>query len=154
MLGAFLSMIGSAPLGADKNRFFLPLTAVYGKWCSKIAGNKVKDERKGVGKPPSVFQCTWRTRINTDTVFFLGASLAGFDWRNHEQYGDWQKTIQTARFKLLWNWKPLQNDTDGYGEYERHWSINYSPMIDFSGRENATKFGNCAETYPFLSVFL
>ncbi|KAF5604289.1 hypothetical protein FPCIR_834 [Fusarium pseudocircinatum] len=39
LLGLFLSLLGPAPATATKNNFYLPLTAVYGRWCSRIAGH-------------------------------------------------------------------------------------------------------------------
>ncbi|EAW19302.1 uncharacterized protein NFIA_092630 [Aspergillus fischeri NRRL 181] len=63
LLGLFLSTLGPAPAGATKRNFFLPLVAVYGKWCAAIT------------QPPRpwVFQCTW----NTAGELFLGASQGG-----------------------------------------------------------------------------
>ena len=39
LLGLFLSFMGPAPDGATKRNFYLPLTAVYGRWCHQIAGS-------------------------------------------------------------------------------------------------------------------
>jgi hypothetical protein len=56
LLGLFLSLMGPAPNGATKRNFYLPMTAVYGRWCRQIAGNA---PRNGICDRPYMFQCTW-----------------------------------------------------------------------------------------------
>jgi hypothetical protein len=74
LLGLFLSFMGPAPNGATKRNFYLPITAVYGRWCRQIAG---EDPGGGVGDHPYMFQCTWCVRSGQPTRFSLGSSLAG-----------------------------------------------------------------------------
>lgn len=137
-----------------KSRFFLPLTAVYGRWCCLIAGRyAILDESRGAGREPAMFQCTWRTRNNAATSFFLGASLAGFDANDLVQVGNWKRILRIARFNLLWAWLPLRNDRWGEGNDLRRWIPDSSPTILSRGK-NGTMFGNRAETYPFLNLFL
>lgn len=52
LLGLFMSSLGHAPTGATRRNFYLPLTAVFGQWCSKL----IRQERSS---RPVVFQCTW-----------------------------------------------------------------------------------------------
>lgn len=128
MLGAFLSMMGPAPSGAERETFFLPSTAVYGRWCSQISGSKNKAERNprislGVGSWPAVFQCTWRERHDADTVFFLGASLAGYDWNQPKRVGEgWKNVLRQERFDLLLKWPAFQHD-----QKEEQWTLDWSP---------------------------
>jgi hypothetical protein len=56
LLGLFLSLMGSAPAGATKRNFYLPMTAVYGRWCRQIAGSL---PHNGICDIPFMFQCTW-----------------------------------------------------------------------------------------------
>lgn len=64
LVGLFFGLLGSAPLAAGKNNFFLPLTAVYARWCTRLAGkldnNPVPET--GVGEVPPMFECTWCVR--------------------------------------------------------------------------------------------
>lgn len=109
--------------------------------------------QRGVGQWPSIFQCTWRTSNNADTVFFLGASLAGQDCNSVQQVGKWKGVLRNARFELLWSWLPLKQDKHGEGASAKNWALDYSPSIEVRGT-SGTRFGNCGETYPFLNVFL
>ncbi|CZR45166.1 uncharacterized protein FPRO_15659 [Fusarium proliferatum ET1] len=150
LLGLILSVLQPELDGADKDRFFLPLTAVYGRWCAQIGGNRATTEEKdkgkrGVGAVPAVFQCTWIKGKEDKVYFALGSSLAGFDWNNEEQVGKWKIRLRHTRFDLLKGW----NYIDKAGEKWDYW---WSPTLE----ENAiagTHFGNCGETYPFLHVF-
>src|SRR5207248_8819204 len=56
LLGLFLSFMGPAPGGATKRNFYLPMTAVYGRWCRQIAGSY---PRNTICDSPFMFQCTW-----------------------------------------------------------------------------------------------
>lgn len=82
LLGLFLSKLGPAQTGqnASKRNFYLPLTAVYGRWCMLIGGNWDITNREvrgpGVGDPSYFYNCTWHPG---DGEFFLGAVLAGYD---------------------------------------------------------------------------
>lgn len=156
LLGLFLSIIGTAPAGASKNTFFLPLTAVYGRWCGLIAGHRAprgRGEPAGVGSWPAMFQCTWRKRRDEDAVFSLGATLAGYAWEGPDLVGTWKRVLQTSRFNLIWDWQLLKDDTyeDGFRKVQ-HWDVDHSPAIVYEGLD--TKFGNCAETYPFIDLLL
>lgn len=139
LLGLFLSFMGPAPNGATKRNFYLPMTAVYGRWCRQIAGSPCG----GVGELPYMFQCTWCIRSGQPTRFFLGSSLAGYAW-TAESTGTWKPALRRARFALV-DTVPLQQA--GYG-------FDNSPMTQKIGVERGTKFGNCAETYPFLDLLM
>jgi len=56
LLGLFLSFMSPAPDGATKRNFYLPITAIYGRWCRQIIGSC---PRNGVCDLPFMFQCTW-----------------------------------------------------------------------------------------------
>ena len=89
LLGCFLSSIGEAPYGATKRNFYLPVTAMYGKWCNQL------------GSPEEVmFQCTWRSQGGQRDVFFLGASLSGYR-APKAQTGIWKHVVHWARFRLI-----------------------------------------------------
>jgi hypothetical protein len=142
LLGLFLSFMGPAPDGATKRNFYLPMTAVYGRWCRQIAGSY---PRNGVCDPPYVFQCTWCIPFDNSgrpTRFFLGSSLAGYDWRP-VLTGTWETALTYARFGLV----------DGYPLRHAGYDFDNSPTIEQRG-EWGTRFGNCAETYPFLDLLM
>ena len=137
LLGLFLSYIGPAPDHATKRNFFLPLTAVYGRWCRQIAGRRPGG---GVGDLPYMFQCTWRT--GPPTWFFLGATLAGYEW-TPKLTGTWKRVLSRARFALVDSLPLLQL---GY-------NFDNSPEIAWN-EGHGTRFGNCAETYPFADLLV
>ncbi|EAQ91829.1 predicted protein [Chaetomium globosum CBS 148.51] len=153
LLGLFLSKMGPAPGGsvADQSNFYLPLTAVYAKFCLWIGGKQIptmkgaeKQSKKGTGTgdPPACFQCTW----NSDTGdFFLGASLAGIRVTGSTKpYGAWENKVMEARWNLLNN---------NFFEFPGDWGPfqeKKSPVISYQGK--TTLFGNCGETYPFLEI--
>lgn len=139
LLGLFLSGVGPAPLGANKRNFYLPMTAVYGRWCMQIAGQGLKGRGKGVGDPPFMFQCTWRVKDGQPPSFFLGSSLAGYNWDKAET-GEWEIVLKQERFGLIHTLVEL----GGY-------SFEDSPMRR-RNKDMGTRFGNCAETYPFLAL--
>ncbi|MCJ1344694.1 hypothetical protein MMC31_002897, partial [Peltigera leucophlebia] len=134
LLGLFLSSLGPAPFAATKANFYLPLTAVYGWWCSQIAGKPIG----GVGAIPYVFQCTWRKRDGEQAQFFLGSSVAGYEGR---LAGSWPRIVKSGRFQLL------QDTLSVDGKY----GFDLSPSL-INNAATGTRFGNCAETHPFLEL--
>jgi hypothetical protein len=134
LLGLFLSFMGPAPDRATKRNFYLPITAVYGRWCRQIAGRNYG----GVGNIPYMFQCTWRT--GPPTWFFLGSSLAGYEWRPNLT-GTWETVLRRARFALV---DPVPLLQLGY-------NFDNSPMIAWHGRDS-TRFGNCCRDVPFRGL--
>jgi hypothetical protein len=143
LLGLFLSLMGPAPTGANKRSFYLPMTAVYGRWCRQIAGHCLIQGHPsgGVGKLPTVFQCTWRESSGKPTQFFLGASLAGHKSEPLET-GTWRTALKHARFNLIGPRLQLE----GY-------SFDDSPSRE-QREDRGTRFGNCGETYPFLELLV
>jgi hypothetical protein len=149
LLGLFFSKMGPAPnFGtASEANFYLPLTAVYGRFCMWIGLNKrpalVSDTpttaRNGIGAgdPPSYFQCTWDRKSGR---FFLGATLAGYSW-GYQETGNWKQVVRG------WRWGLLEGFHEFPGEYS-NWEE--SPVTDEGLRD--TLFGNCAETYPYLEM--
>jgi hypothetical protein len=138
LLGLFLSFMGPAPNGATKRNFYLPITAVYGRWCRQIAG---EDPGGGIGDHPYMFQCTWCVRSGQPTRFSLGSSLAGYDWEP-DSTGTWETVLRRARFDLV----------DGLPLRQAGYDFNNSPIIEWNGY--GTVFGNCAETYPFVDLLM
>ncbi|KAL6815056.1 hypothetical protein J3E69DRAFT_346678 [Trichoderma sp. SZMC 28015] len=148
LIGLFMSLLGSAPPAADRNNYFLPLTAVYAKWCSRLAGKlknkKSQDPSKpGVGPIPTMFQCTWRERKDGkgEKWFFLGGSVAGDPFANNDSGNDWQLKVQTERFNMLLQHQQTTMVTTG--EFN-----STEPELRAGGSLNL--WGNCAETYPFV----
>lgn len=129
MLGLFLSIVGVAPSRATKRNFYLPLTAMYAKWCSALAASV-----------PTMYNCTWIASGTGKGTLFLGASLKGFR-SYHSITGPWNKVIWEGRFSLI-------NDA---AMMESGNTMTNCPKQ----RENITliRFGNCAETYPFVHIF-
>lgn len=160
LLGLFLSLMGPAPAGANKRNYFLPLTAVYGRWCAKIAGRGARGFEptsgrivQGVSDPPTVFQCTWEgNEKRLDQRFFLGASLAGYNW-NLNETGQWENTLKMGRYNVLKERASLEP------EYSFERSPNRIKLIppekpggpvEYGIDPTGTRFGNCGETYPFV----
>ncbi|KAI1171803.1 hypothetical protein F4777DRAFT_31352 [Nemania sp. FL0916] len=149
LLGLFLSVLGPAAVGATKKTFFLPLCAVYARWCSRIAGH-ADDEWEwdppgaGEGIWPRMFNITWRPEGTPETGihFFLGSSTAGDKW-DMEETGQWKRRVQRQRFDVLHSalqLKPFNADS---------FDKRKSPVQDrFKG--GGWAYGNCAETYPFI----
>lgn len=156
LLGLFLSLMGPAQTGSQKLNFFLPLTAVYARWCWVIGGTRTRGRvapaaTAGVGAPPKVYQCTWRKGAK-GVEYCLGASLAGYNWDPAGKVGNWQKQLKMTRFDLLANYNNIKNQTwEDKDKVEQPWSYANSPRIDVVGKLG-THFGNCGETYPFLQM--
>lgn len=74
LLWLFILSAGPAAATADKENFYLSLTAVYGRWCWQLVRKIGSRTPNGVGDPLFVFQCTWNA---ISRKFSLGASLAG-----------------------------------------------------------------------------
>ncbi|KAF4947859.1 hypothetical protein FGADI_10097 [Fusarium gaditjirri] len=167
LLGLFLSKLGPAQPGSTKQNFFLPLTAMYMHWCRTIAGKEAPNpvgrgrNTRGVGNSSYYYNCTWD---DSTKAFFLGASLAGFDWSR--DVGQWQLGrpvrefdreplnhlgLKFSRYAVLMdNYHPLGSKYD----FDRSPVIlerNRSLLIP---RQNLVgqRFGNCAETYPFMNM--
>ncbi|KAK4167518.1 hypothetical protein QBC43DRAFT_256012 [Cladorrhinum sp. PSN259] len=151
LLGLFFAKMGPAPNFATANEanFYLPLTAVYARFCMWIGFNKkpaVTGARRegrrgqGVGDPSFYFQCTWDPQTGD---FFLGAVLAGYEWalRGADDTGSWQDALRRKRYSLL----------SGFHDFPGTYTTwEESPTrID---RPGSQVFGNCAETYPFLEM--
>ncbi|KAF5964504.1 hypothetical protein FCOIX_13392 [Fusarium coicis] len=170
LLGLFLSLMGPAQEGATKLTFFLPLTAVYVRWCYIIGGKKViggKEIGTGIGLTPAIAQCTWRPSKGEKGgyEFCLGSSLAGYNFTDDvdNPVGSWQRRLQMGRFNLLkgYNnieqmmWEAEVDDPNNPGQKKTvdvSWKFDNSPNIS-AGGSSKTHFGNCGETYPFLQVF-
>ncbi|KAJ4854231.1 uncharacterized protein T069G_11210 [Trichoderma breve] len=148
LIGLFLGLLGSAPLAADRNNFFLPLTAVYARWCTRLAGkldNKAshQGEEPGIGEVPAMFQCTWRERQDGKAKWFLlGASMAGDKFFKTDSGRDWKSKLQEQRFTmLLTHQKPTLLQQEDFN--------NTEPEKNVAGG-TGNLWGNCAETYPFV----
>ncbi|KAM5519637.1 hypothetical protein FOXYSP1_18061 [Fusarium oxysporum f. sp. phaseoli] len=113
LLGLFLPLMGPALPNSARFNFFLPLTAVYARWCFTIGGcrdiNKLHDAqvmafigKTGHGPPPAIFQCTWGPGQKSKVDFSLGASMGGQNFAP-KQLGDWKTRVQRSQFDLLMN---------------------------------------------------
>ncbi|KAI1308589.1 hypothetical protein F5Y03DRAFT_383394 [Xylaria venustula] len=143
LLGFFISVLGPAPTEATKNNYFLPLCAVYARWCSRIAGRvqrgwEWKNRGAGEGDWLLMFNATLRPDL---IYFFLGSSSAGDDW--HEaQVSQRRNRVQRQQFDTVFaslQIKLFERDT--YGQKS-------SPVQEKNSKGQC--YGNCAETYPFL----
>ena len=89
LLGLSLSLCGSAPATATKEKFILPMTHLYAQWCQKVASTKAKGigSFQGIARPPSVYQCTWLVHLTNDDPieYFLGVSLSGYSTKNPKE---------------------------------------------------------------------
>lgn len=154
LLGLFLSLSGPAPHSATDQNFFLPMTHLYAQWCKKVASDKAEHIAgfQGVARPLSKYQCTWLVHLenNNPAEYFLGASISGYITKKpkgktrasnaRKAVGlRWELMIQECRYQLLPPDKLLP-------KYD---TIDASPMRE-DDPTNGTRFGNCAETYPFL----
>lgn len=161
LLGLFLSLMGPES-GATKRTFYLPMVALYQRWCHQIAGNKNAagvTQPAGVGDPAAIFQITWRKSTGD---FFLGTSMAGYSWTNvvgnqETEIGKWEEAIKKERFKLLSGWHNIQIYKFPGGGKEWDWDFDLSvtranekPKAPKTSER--TRFGNCGETYPFINV--
>ncbi|KLO92516.1 Uncharacterized protein LW93_12090 [Fusarium fujikuroi] len=165
LIGLFLSLLGPAPSTATKYNFYLPLTAVYGRWCARIAGKperswKWKPDAKGEGTLPNVFQCTWSLEVDDKTKqhwgkYFLGASTAGdrWEWKITEKNpksptytGAWRQRVEEARFNTLFRCQKI-----GMVNESAYRDKSAPSQTDANG--TMTPYGNCAETYPFIMIF-
>jgi hypothetical protein len=170
LLGLFLSLMGPAQNGATKKNFFVPLTAVYARWCYVIGGKGTRttgegDTKKketvgsGFGQSPTIHQCTWRESKGEagGYEFFIGASLAGDN--KQATSGSWDKRVKMGRFNLLSNFNNIAARTwdskvgpDHTGPIPQvRWHYDNSPGITEEGTM-MNRFGNCGETYPFLQM--
>ncbi|RGP60889.1 hypothetical protein FSPOR_10390 [Fusarium sporotrichioides] len=153
LLGLFLSLMGPAQEGATKKNFFVPLTAVYARWCYVIGGS-------GFGPSPTIHQCTWRESKGPagGYEFFIGASLAGNN--KAAASGSWDQRLKMGRFNLLSNfnnvsartWDSKEEDPNNRPHKKKvRWHYDNSPGIT-DGGTMMNRFGNCGETYPFLQM--
>ncbi|KAK5996412.1 hypothetical protein PT974_01746 [Cladobotryum mycophilum] len=149
LLGCFLSLLGPAPQAANKYNYFLPLTAVYGRWCSRIAGKALgayhyPNPGSGMGTWPFMFQCTWHDDRSTNPQkwFFLGSALSGDPFLPHET-GTFKSVVQGRRFHMLYSSLMIRGMVRE-NDYE-----NQKAPDQVKPNGTGKPFGNCAETYPF-----
>ncbi|KAI9932536.1 hypothetical protein MW887_008778 [Aspergillus wentii] len=97
LLGLFFALLGPAPASANAVRFFLPLTAMYGRWCLKIM--RMGENPKCI-KKPFMLNCTWtQPRGDHQPIeLFLGASLGGYTGGDGTA---WHMEIMLRRYDLL-----------------------------------------------------
>lgn len=88
LLGLFIVKIGPAPVGARKQNFFLPMTAVYAKWSGQL-----------INQGPFMYNCMWKTDPNGDQ-FLLCASVLRGTFRP-EDAGTWGSVVKKARYHLI-----------------------------------------------------
>ncbi|KAF9768841.1 hypothetical protein IL306_013801 [Fusarium sp. DS 682] len=165
LLGLFLSKIakGNVQSQAEKKNFYLPLTAMYARWCCVIGTNKAP---RGVGDPGMYSQCTWNP--NTHELF-LGVTLSGYEWGDEAVVGKWKYGHPAAEeftrtdFRKGLQWSRYQLLRNNFPDFNTQWSFMWSPVINGKPENHdrnrpadsdpvGQKFGNCAETYPFIEM--
>ncbi|CAG8024727.1 unnamed protein product [Penicillium nalgiovense] len=124
ILGLLLSSMGVAPAGATSHTFYLPLVAMYGRWC-KMLGDPLPC--------PTMFNCTWISEGEDRGRFFLGASIGRYKQANTS----WTQSVKEARFSLI-------NDAD--------MELKGYTMVECPASAKGICFGNCAEVYPLLHI--
>ncbi|QKX60065.1 uncharacterized protein TRUGW13939_07207 [Talaromyces rugulosus] len=129
LLGLFFSRLEPAPLGATVRTFFLPMTALFGRWAFQLVGHYA-----------GMQSCMWKIQDNGPAQFFLGASIVGYD-ADIPTCGNWRRVIQKARYSLLPN----------ESLFLRDWSFANSPHGPIHPKDDYP-LGNCAELYPYLHL--
>jgi hypothetical protein len=122
LLGLFISTASTAPQGATKRNFYLPLTAMYGQWCNQLLETKHK---------PSMYSYFW---VLGADEFFLGASLGGCVFEDN-LVGSCPLPVKRGRYSLV----------GGDPVTLSGWSFRTKP-------EKYQTIGNCAETYPIVHL--
>jgi hypothetical protein len=132
ILGNIMSWLGMAPPSATLYNFFIPLTAVFAMWCSKIAPDLPL---------PTTYCVTWDQQPTSDSLlnFRLGANLGGYDGRASL---DWTYRLKRARYEILSPRLKLPGK-DPFKD---------APELG-KGRGPGWSYGQCAETYPFVYMF-
>ncbi|PLN77510.1 hypothetical protein BDW42DRAFT_196490 [Aspergillus taichungensis] len=124
LLGLFLSVLGLAPPGANRERFYLPLTAVLARWCSQIGGTRAG----GIGPLPYMLQCTWIPTPGQQDPFFLGASLGGYDCPDRKT-GNWFRELRYARYEIVESFVDPVPDLGQQGgnpnEFNFDWTVKF-----------------------------
>lgn len=108
---------------------------------------------------PAFFQCTYEKK--KEAAFFLGATTAGYAFE-HDRDGKqvpWARVLKYRRFQLL---DKLNLVLDFDRSPVRHESArqrageNATPeeiqKEETSVNNTRQRFGNCAETYPYLHI--
>ncbi|KAK3369578.1 hypothetical protein B0T24DRAFT_708287, partial [Lasiosphaeria ovina] len=154
LLGYLLMALGMDPPNATKRNFYLPLTAMYAKWCSKLAGHhpndkNVPNDQIRPGNWPTVYQCTWLPRTEEAQLwhgtirFALGASFQGADFRKPMEgpgvNNGWRARIIEGRKNQL--------QTKGF------LPKNVKGDVLPPEKNKKAAWGNCGEVYPFLTMF-
>jgi hypothetical protein len=126
LLGRFISLLGPAPEGATISNFYLPLTAMFSRWCVAIAA-----------RPPLTISCFWNEH-RSHSRFYLGASFTGPYEAGIES--PWIKMNKKARFRLL------------MGDALSATGLTFRSTKAFSKFNMPLHFGDCAETYPLVHM--
>lgn len=140
LLGLFLSLKYKAHPLCTTIDFFARLTTMYAWWCRTLVPNEKEY--------PAVCQCTWgRAEANDAFDLFLGHSFGGAKapvepGKKVDKNHPWLLTVKRARYELL-----EATVTSG----GKKWDFDTSPQRKVK-KESGTRFGNCGETYPFLSL--
>ena len=153
-LGAFLMVVGILQDKMTKVNFFLPLTAMYARWCAKMGGHpdSVKPNKNATERPgrwPTVYQCTWlalgtaRSEGGFKYEFCLGASMGGVDISgNVPGVGpEWLERLLSARLDMLRDARAFDKKKYKDGK------------LDDPPHTANSSWGNCAEAYPFTTMF-
>ena len=145
-LAYLVSLMGTAPLSATREDYYLPLLATYTKWCVSLAGNLERAPRRTfiAYNDRSFEQSQILISIDvpeevesppSDLDVALGATIGGA--------GAYKDAIQVNN----WNWMKTQ------GKLDLGMNPNQS-IIRQEPNELGQLFGHCAETIPLVVKLL
>ncbi|KAF8535598.1 hypothetical protein BDD12DRAFT_808447 [Trichophaea hybrida] len=148
-LGLFLSLLGPAPKAGTRENYCFPLLCVYSKWILELF------TPKGI-KEPAMVQITWFEEGGQLHDVYLGSSSAGGKGKGMSV------SMGEKRFTILEDYR-MWDDNLGLNE-SILFTMNPPPQdqphqnptqnsADGPAGKAGTRFGNCAETYPFASTF-
>ena len=133
MLGWLLSVTNVPAASAEPRTWYLPLLALYAKWCIVLAGN-----RDGI--PPMV-HISWFPGARSQKVVLLGSTIGKIPEL------DWNKNLspETASFKAM----TVINERQRYMR-EAGFVPQKGQEVDIKGVVDGRGFGICAETFFYL----
>lgn len=149
LLATFVSLMGPAPAAATADNFYIPLTLVFGSWCQHVNKEYKAPNDINIPHPPFMLQCTWKVYKLTGSSrapdFFLGCSMGGVALcvdLGKGKMDPWRREVQHGRFDLI---DDAQFRAEGF-------NFETKAKAPSAGENVKQLFGNCAETYPFMTL--
>lgn len=110
----------------------------------------------GTGWIPAMIQCTWRQKEGQLDQFFLGCSSAGYpkgkpkdDQMTAEELVAYNKEVEKWELAVKYGrYKVIEDSV-----VQLKFNFEDSPSIRKS-RDLGTRYGNCAETFPFVQLLM